>query len=155
MDNPYTPMYDWLMEEEIDIEAMIEAISSLQVLYESQEKMAQKILNLDTDLKGIKTGKKSLKSFFSFKTKSEEVTILETEKVNMEKTLVDLDGVVRLATYNMDSYIEYFKVEKLAGYYQNLKVFAELQKSNSVKVNDLWQSVALDKNVKKLVAKDD
>jgi hypothetical protein len=155
MDNPYTPMYDWLMEEEIDIEAMIEAISSLQVLYESQEKMAQKILNLDTDLKGIKTGKKSLKSFFSFKTKSEEVTILETEKVNMEKTLVDLDGVVRLATYNMDSYIEYFKVEKLAGYYQNLKVFAELQKSNSVKVNDLWQSVALDKNVKKLVSKED
>ena len=154
MDNPYTPMYDWLMEEEIDIEAMIEAISSLQILYESQEKMTQKIFNLDTDLKSTKTGKKSLKSFFSFKTKSEEVTIIETEKVNMEKTLVDLDGVIKLATYNMDSYIEYFKVEKLAGYYQNLKVFAELQKSNSVKVNDLWQSVALDKNVKKLVAKD-
>ena len=154
MDNPYTPMYDWLMEEEIDIEAMIEAISSLQILYESQEKMTQKILNLDTDLKSTKTGKKSLKSFFSFKTKSEEVTIIETEKVNLEKTLVDLDGVVKLATYNMDSYIEYFKVEKLAGYYQNLKVFAELQKSNSVKVNDLWQSVALDKNVKKLQAKD-
>src|SRR4051812_48147971 len=47
MDNPYIPMFDWLQEEEIDVEAMIEAIASLSTLYETQEKLIQKISNLD------------------------------------------------------------------------------------------------------------
>jgi hypothetical protein len=150
MDNPYTPMFDWLQEEEIDIEAMIEAIASLQNLYETYERLTQKISSLDTDLKGLRSGRKSIKSMFSFKSKEEDVKNIETEKLNSEKSLLDLEGVVKLATYNIDSYIEYFKVEKLAGYYHNLKLFAELQKTNSLKINELWECVSQDKNVKAL-----
>ena len=154
MDNPYTPMNDWLQEEEIDIEAMIEAIASLQNLNETYERLSLRITGLDNDLKNLKSGRKSIKSMFSFKSKTEEVTAVETDKSNSEKSLQDLEGVVKLATYNMDSYIEYFKVEKLAGYYHNLKVFAELQKTNSLKINEMWECVSHDKNVQKLDSND-
>lgn len=153
MDNPYIPMFDWLREEEIDIEAMVEAISSLHLLYENQEKLGAKVLSLDQNIKNIKTGKKSLKSIFSFKSPNEECNALENEKHNCEKAYQDLEMTNKLATYNMDSYIEYFKVEKLAGYYQNLKIFADLQKLNSIKINDLWQTVGSDKNIQKLISK--
>ena len=143
-------MHDWLQEEEIDVEAMIEAIASLQNLYENSEKLSQKINSLETDLKALKSGRKSIKSMFSFKSKDEDLKIIEGEKMNFEKSLQDLEGVVKLATYNIDSYIEYFKVEKLAGYYHNLKLFAELQKANSLKINELWECVGQDKNVRAL-----
>ena len=153
MDNPYIPMLDWLQEEEIDIEAMIEAIASLQNLYDNFDKLSQRIINLDTEINNLKTGKKSIKSIFSFKSKNDELVGLENDKGNSEKNLADLDGVVKLATYNMESYIEYFKVEKLAGYYNNLKIFADLQKTNSSKINEMWKCVSQDKNVQKLVSK--
>lgn len=143
-------MHDWLQEEEIDVEAMIEAIASLLNLYENSEKLSQKINSLETDLKALKSGRKSIKSMFSFKSKDEDLKIIEGEKMNIEKSLQDLEGVVKLATYNIDSYIEYFKVEKLAGYYHNLKLFADLQKANSSKINELWECVGQDKNVRAL-----
>lgn len=143
-------MHDWLQEEEIDVEAMIEAIASLLNLYENSEKLSQKINTLETDLKALKSGRKSIKSMFSFKSKDEDLKIIEGEKMNIEKSLQDLEGVVKLATYNIDSYIEYFKVEKLAGYYHNLKLFADLQKANSSKINELWECVGQDKNVRAL-----
>lgn len=153
MDNPYIPMFDWLQEEEIDIEAMIEAITSLHTLFDTKEKLSQKIAALDANIKNLKSGKKSIKSFFSFKSPNEESSVMESEKLNSEKSLAELEMVCKLATYNMDSYIEYFKVEKLAGYYQNLKILSELQKTNSTKINDLWQTVGSDKNIQKLISK--
>jgi hypothetical protein len=146
-------MYDWLLEEEIDMEAMIEAITSLNGLYENQEKLNQKLISLDNSLKNLKSGKKNLKAFFTLKSSTEEATAVESEKRNVEKNLNDLSSVIKIATYNMDSYIEYFKVEKLAGYYKNLKSFAELQKTNSTRINDLWNCVGEDKNIQKLLNK--
>ena len=153
VENPYISMYDWLKEEEIDLEAMIEAISHLQVLNETSDKLKQKIIGIVGDVNTLKAGKTSLKSMFSFKSKADDISKLETEKVNCEKTLNDLEGIIKMATYNMDSYIEYFKVEKLAGYYHNLKLFAEMQKTNSTRINELWQTVSLDKNIQKLISK--
>lgn len=151
LENPYTQMYYWLQEEEIDVEALIEAIASLQGLYEISDKIKNKIISLDTDLANLKLGKKTLKSIFSFRSKDEDIHSIEKEKNTAEKNIKDLEEVIRIATYNMESFIDYFKVEKLAGYYNNLKQFAELQKSNSVKINDLWQAVANDKNIQKIM----
>jgi len=35
-------MHDWLIEEELDVEAIIESIASLNFLAETKEKMTQK-----------------------------------------------------------------------------------------------------------------
>lgn len=59
--------------------------------------------------------------------------------------------LTRLATYNLENYIDFFKVEKLAGYYQALNNLADIQKKNSSKIGDLWSSVGEDKNIKKLI----
>jgi hypothetical protein len=151
MENPYIPLFDWLEEEEVDIDAMIQAISGLQNLFEAKEKLIIKLQKMTLDLKGLKDGRKSIKSFFSFKSKNEESIELENQKSQTEKNLDDLENIISISAYNLDSYIEYFKVEKLACYYQNLKIFAELQKNNSLKINELWQTVGLDENVKKLI----
>jgi hypothetical protein len=145
-------MLDWLQEEEIDFEAMSEAISSLEKLNITKEKLAQNLSSLDAKLTSVKGGKKTFKSFFNIKTRDEEIKELETEKLNGDKTLSDMESVIKVVTFNMESYIEYFKVEKLAAYYKNLKEFAELQKSNSGRINDIWETVAQDKNIRLLMS---
>ena len=60
-----------------------------------------------------------------------------------------MDLLTRLTTFNMESYINTFKREKLAGYYQALNNFADLQSKNSMKINKLWTCVANDKNLQK------
>lgn len=67
------------------------------------------------------------------------------------KNLKDMENLTKLSTYNMENYIEFFKVEKLAGYYNALNNLADIQKKNSDKISDLWMSVADDRNVKKLI----
>jgi len=147
-------MYDWLQEEEIDFEAMLEAIASLENLWQNKERLMQHISQLEVKINNLKAGKKSFKSLFNFKSPAEELQIVEAEKGTSDKTLTDMENVIKLATFNIDNYIEYFKVEKLAGYYKNLNTFAELQKSNSDKINHVWDTVAHDKNVKKLMNED-
>lgn len=154
MENPYTSMNDWLQEEEIDIEAMIEAITSLNGLEETKDKLAQKISSISSDLIDLRAGKKTIKSFFSFKSKQEDFADLEQEKAYSEKCLADIEVIIKLASFNLDSYIDYFKVEKLAGYYRSLQYFSEITKTNAVKVNELWQTVSNDKNIAKLMEMD-
>jgi hypothetical protein len=57
--------------------------------------------------------------------------------------------ITKLITFKMESYINNFKEEKLSNYYKALNNFADLQNKNSTKINDLWTSVANDKNLKK------
>jgi hypothetical protein len=61
-----------------------------------------------------------------------------------------LEEVLKLANFNMENNIEFFKVEKLASYYMALKQMAEIQKGNSSKLFDFWATVAKDKNISKL-----
>ncbi len=56
-----------------------------------------------------------------------------------------------MATYNLDNYINSFKQEKLAGYYQALNNLADLQKKNSNNISELWACVGDDKNIKKFM----
>ena len=87
------------------------------------------------------------------KSADKEITISESEKLNTKKMHADLELIVKIAIYNMDSYIDYFKVEKLANYYKSLKTFSEIQASYSSATFDLWQTVGTDKNIQKLIKK--
>jgi hypothetical protein len=139
-----------LNDEEIDIEALTTSIHSLLGLYEQREKIASRITELDKDRRDIASGKTNIKSLFSFKSKKDDLCNIETTKATLEKNLADLDQILKLATYNMESYVEYFKVEKLAGYYNSLNKLAEIQKVNSESICSLWTSVSKDKNIQNL-----
>lgn len=71
--------------------------------------------------------------------------------MKLEKNLNEMTQLTKLATYNLENYIDFFKVEKLAGYYQALNNLADIQKKNAEKISDLWAKAGEDKNVKKLL----
>jgi hypothetical protein len=130
---------------------MISSIHSLLGLYDQRDKINSRISDLDKDLRDIASGKTNIKSLFSFKSKKEDVNNIESTKSSLERNLADLEQIIKLATYNMESYMEYFMVEKLAGYYDSLRKLAYIQKSNSGCINDLWKSVSCYKNIEKLI----
>ena len=73
IDNPYSLLLSYLQEQEIDFEAMIEAINSLFSLYDADDKLIKNIHSLDSNLKTLKSGKSTLKSMFNFKSKEENI----------------------------------------------------------------------------------
>jgi hypothetical protein len=131
---------------------MIGSCQSLQNLCDLRDKAIQRIADLNTQINNLTTGKaKTLKTMLGIKTKLDEITSCEKEKVTQEQNRNDLTQVIKLATFNMESYIEFFKVEKLAGYYHSLNQVAEIQKVNAENINDFWQTVRSDKNIQKLM----
>jgi predicted nucleic acid-binding Zn-ribbon protein len=131
---------------------MIGAINSLENLNEKRDKITHRISELNTNITNLIAGKsKSIKTFLKIKTKEEELSAMEKEKDTLERNRSDLNTIIKLATYNMENYIEFFKVEKLAGYYQSLTQVAEIQKNNSINITDFWGTVRNDKNIQKLM----
>jgi len=76
-------LLDWLQEEEIDVEAMNEAIASLKILYENKEKANQKFLGNEKDLNDLNAGKSGFKAMFGLKSKKSEF-----EKLTCNKSIV-------------------------------------------------------------------
>jgi hypothetical protein len=131
---------------------MIGAIVSLQGLNDQRDKIIHRITDLNTQINNLTSGKsKTLKTFLGLKSKQDEIAVMEREKELLEANRNDLTTIIKLATFNMESYIEYFKVEKLAGYYQSLNQVAEIQKNNTENINDFWGTVRCDKNIQKLM----
>lgn len=123
-------MYDWLIEEELDVEAIIESIASLNILSESKEKLVQKKNTLINSINDLVNGKKSIKNFFSIKSKKDETIGLENQKTIIEGQINFLELILKISTFNMEKNIQSIKIEKLTGYYQSLKLCAEIQKFN-------------------------
>lgn len=129
---------------------MIDAINSLTTLNETKEKLIQRITTLESTLSTLNSGKKSIKTIFSFKSKEKDIENSTKSKQELEKNLEEITELIRLATYGIDSQIDYFKVEKLANYYHSLKILADLHIANATKSIDLWSLVSNDKNVTKI-----
>lgn len=145
--NPFTPLSDWVQEEEIELEAMIEAVESLNNLEELKFKLGSKIKSLTETLVDMRAGKKTMKSIFSFKSKEEDINQVEREKCTAEKSLTDMEEIIKIASLNMEEYIGSFKFEKLSAYYKSLKYFSQLSMINASEVNELWDTVSHDKNI--------
>lgn len=74
--NPYSDLYDWIQEEEVETEAMIEAINSLKTLQSNKQNLVNKKESTENTLKEVASGKKSIKTMFTFKSSSEDITNL-------------------------------------------------------------------------------
>lgn len=147
LDNPYTDLFEWLETEEIDNEAMIETIQSLNQLRETQEKLKGKLVSMENDLNTLKAGKSNIKSIFSFKSKAEDIQSLENSKQNLETNLDHLDKIILIATHNLNNHITNYKEKKLNEYYAHLKLFTQLQMSVSKEMNEIWSLISSDKNL--------
>lgn len=145
LNNPYVYLYEWLEEEEIEIEAMLEALTGFDNMVATYEKLTQKSDTINQDLKNIQFGQKGFASFFKNKEKAQAE--LEASKKKTEKDIGTFHNIIKLAAFNMEGFLEYFKNDKLTDYYKHLKVFATLQKQNDQVINDLWDKVSQDKNM--------
>lgn len=143
--NPYGPLNNWLEEEEIDIEAMIEALGSLQTLSETREKLSHKIDSIENDIKQLKFGKQSFVSGL-FQKKENKIAELEKEKVTAEENIQFLEKITKYSHYNMENYEEVYKKEKIKEYYKYLRMFAVIKRNNNKIIDDLWENVKKDMN---------
>jgi len=78
--NPYSDFLDWVNDEEIEIEALIEAIKSLLDIVEKKRKLIEYKDGLEKDIIKLQEGKSTFGSVFSFKSKKEDLIQLENEK---------------------------------------------------------------------------
>ena len=140
MINPFVAFTNWLEEEELDVEAMQIAIRQINQLLEDEEKLKEKLIGLEED---IKKGQSGQVSFFKglFKKKEDIIAETEKEKEVTEQKIKDLEVIIKIVGDNMENQIEVFKNEKTQNYYKYLKMFAILQRESNKVVRELWTLV--------------
>ena len=92
------------------IESFIDSINSLQNLYDQKDKINNKLTDIEKSIREINSGKTNLKSFFSFKSKKDDINNLENTKSSLEKNHNDLDQLIKFATYNISKKYEIFLI---------------------------------------------
>lgn len=141
LSNPYVLLNDWLEEEKLDIEAMVQALDGLTNLNDALEKLSKKLESIEGSIKTLQAGQKDFKTIFKFKNKEDTLGDLDKEKIETESNIQNLEMIIKLASFNMECYLDIFKEKKLKEYYIHLKMFAELQKNNNLILEDLWNQV--------------
>ena len=71
---------------------------------------------------------------FSFKSNKNEVAELENQKTTTQIHIDFLESIIKIATIKMEYNLRIIKAEKLIGYYETMKLFSEIQKSNGSNV---------------------
>ena len=140
MINPFVAFKNWLEEEALDVEAMQIAIKQINQLLEEQDKLKERLINLEEE---IKKGQAGQVGFFKtlFKKKEEIIAETEKDKENTEQKIKDLDMIIKIVGDNMENQIEVFKNDKTQNYYKYLKMFAILQRESNKVVRELWTLV--------------
>jgi hypothetical protein len=140
MINPFIAFKHWLEEEELDVEAMLIAIRQINQLLEEEEKLKEKLISLEEE---IKKGQAGQVSFFKglFKKKEDIIAETEKEKEITDQKIKDLEVIIKIVGDNMENQIEVFKNDKTQNYYKYLKMFAILQRESNKVVRELWTLV--------------
>jgi hypothetical protein len=138
MINPFIIFKDWLEEELLDIEAMEIAIKQIYQLMDNQDKLKEKLNQIEENIKSGGQG-----SIFKtlFKKKEEIIAEAEKEKETTEQKIKDGEEILKIVGENMENQIENFKKDKTQRYYRNLKMFAIMQRESNRVVRELWTLV--------------
>ena len=138
--NPFDKVYLWIYNEKKDVDAMIEAINSINNLELNYNKLKQKNDNIENDIKKIENG-----SGFSFKglfkKKDELLNELKQEKNKNDNNLNIINEIIKISSFVMNNKINDFKNQKIKNYFEIVKVFAQNQIENNNKLNELFNEV--------------
>lgn len=140
LNNPYIALDEWLEEEELDIEAGIESMASLSRLSTNVDRLAQRIENLETDLKQLQYGKQNIISGL-FTKKEDKMASLEKQKAQTQEDYESLSLINKMAHFNMEIFFENFQKEKAKSYYKALKTYAILHLDNNKYNDELWKEI--------------
>ena len=146
--NPFEEIIEWLKGEEIDINAMIDAVSGYQGLIETKRKFEEKHESLEREIKETQIiDKKTWREVLYRKNKDELVEQLKAESKSNKEQSELIKKIMKYITFHLNTVITAMKKEKLNEYYHQLKKFVTVQKENDKNIKDLWDSVAQDKKV--------
>ena len=138
--NSFVSLREWIEAELLDISALIESLNGINNMNNTMEKISNKITSLENDIKKMQYGQGNIFKTL-FKKKEDVISNLEKEKIKCEEDVTNLSSLIKIATFNMEGYIETFKAEKVDAYYRNLKLFIIYQKENNKVMKELWDDV--------------
>ena len=138
--NSFVSLREWIEAEKLDVNALLEALNGINNLNNTMEKLSNKITSLENDIKKMQYGQGNIFKTL-FKKKEDVISNLEKEKIKCEEDITNLSSLIKIATFNMEGYIETFKAEKVDAYYRNLKLFIIYQKENNKVMKELWNDV--------------
>ena len=145
-ENPCIKLLEWIEEEELDIEAILETFEDLNYLNGQYEKLVKKKEDNELDKKSV-TITHSIKSIFSFKTQDEEKKQLDEKGKNIDNELKEYLDLVKICYFIMEKFIPEFKELKINSYYKILKNFSISLKMNNTIFNDFLNCIEKDKNL--------
>lgn len=140
LNNPFVALDEWLEEEELDVDAVIEAMNSLTKLGQSVDKLVQKIDGLEAELKQLQYGKQGLISGL-FKSKEAKQAELEKAKAEAQEDLENLSLIHKMAHFNMENFFGNFQNEKAKSYYKAIKMYSLMQRDNNLYNDELWGEI--------------
>ena len=137
-------MKEWLEEEELDIEAMSEALLSLFDLIKKFEGCCDKDEEVSKNIQMIQFGHNRVKQLLFGRSENG----LEEKKKIHEKDIAILYQIIKLASFQMECYLSTFKQDKIKEYYQTLKTFITDSHKNLEDNNKLWNNISLEVEAK-------
>ena len=137
LNNPFENVYNWLYDEEKDVQAMIEAINGINTLEMNYNKLKQKDESIENDIKKLESGQQGfIKNIF--KKKEESLSELNQEKNKNANSIKNLNEIIKIVTYEMENKISEFKIEKINNYVKMIKEFANNKIQSNKKLNELF-----------------
>jgi hypothetical protein len=89
---------------------------------------------LQKNIEDLLIGNKSIKNMFSFKSNKNDVAELENQKTTTQTHIDFLESIIKIGTIKMEYNLRIIKAEKLNGYYETIKLYSEIQKTNGSNV---------------------
>lgn len=145
MENPYIKLYENVLWDILEIEAMMDCYNSNKNLQDHYDKLVKSYYNCNSTLTDFMAGKKT--TLFGFKKKEDRIKELTEEKERLEKEMSNLGQVIKITTFNLDKEIAIFKRKFVDNYYEELNLLQEKIINNSDHLCQLWTTVLNDQNL--------
>ena len=148
--NPFENIYKLLLEDYLNAISIKEGIESINNLQEEYDKLAKTFTDKNTEIIDLQAGKNLLKTLFSFKNRETSINDAVAEKDKIEKNLNNLNQIIKISIFNMQSEISNFKFVSIDNYYNELKEIENDLENNLNIENHLWENIIQDNNIKQL-----
>ncbi|MCQ2821627.1 MAG: hypothetical protein MJ252_30585 [archaeon] len=148
IENPYYKLYQYLLEDLLDIEAMLDAFESGKLLQDSYDKIVKDFFSISSELTDIQSGSGGIMAIFGIKNKEEQVKEVTEQKKKLEKEMNNLGQVIKMVTFNMDRQIKKFKENYLKSYYKELESLMKFSVANSKIHSEIYGAILNDPNIK-------
>lgn len=93
LQNPLKDLLYWTQEEEIELEAMIEAIGALNNLVNIKKAIQDKKSETETTITTLQSGRRSFKTLFSMKSKKDDLSDQENLKGKVSKYCINIKSM--------------------------------------------------------------